>query len=237
VIIPSRRSSDNDIYLKEDRYNEPKEIFKFLVDIINGTSINEPLPKLLDVGCATGELIYFLKKQCPHFHYFGIDVSSEMLAYAMDNIKDVQLCEHSIMEAPLWENELFDIVVCSGVIGIFDEIENSLGNLIQAVKPNGHLLVVEQFNDDPIDVIMRYRRFSEKDDFWEAGWNIFSKKTIESIAHKHNKKVKWHEFNLPFKLPKGNDPMRSWTIKTENKNNQLILGSKQLIDLYVAEIF
>jgi SAM-dependent methyltransferase len=232
-----KRVSDDAIYLKEERHAEPKELFKKLSYIISEFVEVEDGLCMLDVGCASGELIYYLETQFPNANYYGIDVSDDMLNLAKRKIGFAKLNNQSILELPLWVDIQFDVILCLGVVGIFDEIEVTLSNLISSLKDGGRLLLSEQFNDDSVDVIMRYRRVDSDDNDWESGWNIFSMKTIEDIAKRYDKKVKWHEFRMPFGIEKSEDPMRTWTIETEANKHQLIVGSKQLIDLYVAEIY
>jgi len=233
----AERVSDEAIYLKKERHDEPKELFKKLSSIISEFVDHEDEICMLDVGCASGELVYYLETQFPNVNYYGIDVSDDMLNLAKRKIGFAKLNNQSILELPLWVDMQFDVVLCLGVIGIFDEIEITLRNLISSLKDGGRLLLSEQFSDDSIDVIMRYRRVDSDENDWESGWNIFSMKTIENIANQYDKKVKWHEFRMPFAIEKSDDPMRTWTIETETNRHQLILGSKQLIDLYVAEIY
>jgi len=198
----AERVADDAIYLKEERHDEPKEIFKKLSSIISEFVVHEDELCMLDVGCATGELVYYLEKQFPNVSYYGIDVSDDMLNLAKRKIGFAKLNNQSILELPLWVDMQFDVVLCLGVIGIFDEIEITLSNLISSLKDGGRLLLSEQFSDDSIDVIMRYRRVDSGENVWESGWNIFSMKTIEDIAKQYDKKVKWHEFRMPFGIEK-----------------------------------
>ena len=56
-MLPSgQRLADDNIYLQNDRFQKPKEIFKlFAARIMALPSAGTPLD-ILDVGCATGEL-------------------------------------------------------------------------------------------------------------------------------------------------------------------------------------
>jgi len=236
MFIDGKRIADEDIYLKEDRYDKPKEVHKFLAKII----LQIPLSKeasLLDVGCATGEFIYYLKSQDPNMKLYGMDISEKMVLQARKMVKGTQFQVQSILNPPLWSGEKFDFIVCNGVLSIFDDIEEQLRNLIMTAAPDGRVLVSDSFNEDPIDLIMRYRRVSEAVGEWETGWNYFSQRTIENIARYFKKNVRWHEFRLPFSIDKGEDPMRSWTIKTEKNSHQIVVGTKQMISSYVAEIY
>ena len=54
---------------------------------------------------------------------------------------------------------------------------------------------------------------------YETGWNIFSEKSVSKFLKK-NKKVlnfSFKKFQMPFDLKPQKDPIRSWTIKSENR--------------------
>ena len=46
------------IYINEDYYKDPKETFSFISKLINDS---HHIPSVLDLGCARGEFLYFLK--------------------------------------------------------------------------------------------------------------------------------------------------------------------------------
>jgi len=236
IFIEGRRIADEDIYLKEDRYDKPKEDHKLLAKIISQNPLSKEA-RLLDVGCATGEFIYYLRTQNPNMELSGIDISEKMVLQARRRVKGAQFRVQSVSNPPLWSGEKFDLIVCNGVLSIFDDIEEHLRNLIDAAALDGRVLVFDPFNEDPIDLIMRYRRVSEDAGEWETGWNCFSRRTIENIILTFNKRVRWHEFRLPFSIDRGEDPMRFWTIKTEKDDHRIVVGTKQLISRYVAEIY
>ena len=94
-------------------------------------------------------------------------------------------------------------------------------------------------NSHPIDVITRHRRSSPGGQGeWEIGWNIFSQQTYESIWGNLTSRLswRWYPVDMPFALEKKEDPMRSWTIETEEKKYQLVNGASQLINMQLLEI-
>ena len=114
IFIEGRRIADEDIYLKEDRYDKPKEDHKFLAKIV----LQIPLSKeasLLDVGCATGEFIYYLKSQNSDMKLYGIDISEKMVLQARRRVKGAQFRVQSIFNPPLWSGEKFDLIVCNSM--------------------------------------------------------------------------------------------------------------------------
>ena len=42
--------------------------------------------------------------------------------------------------------------------------------------------------------------------------------------------VEWTDFQMPFGIPKGEDCMRAWTIRTEQNPNQIVVGTGQLLN-------
>jgi len=55
----TKRFSDDAIYLNKPKQADAKEIFVFFGDLIDKLEQVEPL-RIFDVGCAAGELIYYL---------------------------------------------------------------------------------------------------------------------------------------------------------------------------------
>ena len=237
--IKGKRVADEAIYLNENRYDRPKEIFKYIGDIIKESDYPEG-SKLLDAGCATGELIYYLKQILPNFGSFhGMDISENLIALARKRVKNVQFFTGSILKDKSFKKCHYDVVICSGVISIFDELEKPMSNLLSCVRKGGSVLIAGGFNDDPIDVIMRYRRANKPSEEWETGWNIFSRCTIEDILKNSGYKLKWnwYDFRLPFKIIKNSgDPMRCWTIATSGDPYQQVNGACQMINYKVLKI-
>jgi len=230
-----KRTADEGIYLKEDRYEKPKEIFKLLAEkmrphISEGSS-------LLDVGSATGELIFYIIKLFPGIKCTGIDVSDKMIAQAKEKLPGQEFECKDILTKQVEAGKKYDIVNCLGVLSIFDDIETPIQNLLAHTKEEGTLFLGGVFNPNQVDVVMRYREAGKGQEEWELGWNLYSKETYEKILKKAGvKEWKWHEFKMPFALPKQEDAMRSWTIKTEENPFQLVNGAMQMLDMNVLEV-
>ena len=223
---------DDEIYLNEDRFAEPKELFKFIGDIIADCSIDNTA-SLLDVGCATGEFLHYIGGRFNSFTLSGFDISKNMVEVARTKNSRVNFWTESLINPQFINNEKYQIVTNIGVLSFFNEKELvlALKNLIQSVKEDGLLLIHTMINPYPIDVIMKYRRSSNiNPDIWEGGWNIFSKTTIEGILNSFNCELEWTWY--PWKchlLEKKTDPMRAWTIGTDDNPFQRVNGASQLI--------
>ena len=236
IIPQGERLADKAIYLHEDRYEGPKEIFKFIAGMLDGKL--STTGKMLDVGCATGELIFFLKKKFPGFSFTGIDVSESLIQRAKEKIPSEKFVCSDILTKPFKSREKFDVVFCIGVLSILDEIDVPLKNLLSCVKGDGTLIVAGMFNDEPIDILMRYKPAAEESSKWLTGWNTFSTYSYERILKSmpYDLELEWSGFRMPYQIKKGPDPMRSWTIKTGENPFQQVNGACQLVNIKVLRV-
>lgn len=237
-IWTGERLSDNDIYLKEDRFDKPKETHKQILETIK-THYSVEYETALDCGCATGEMIYMISKLYPKMKFEGFDISSDMISFAKSKQNNINFfVENLSTPYATWDYKpKADLVICAGVLQIFDDYELILKNLIQCANSNSLIILHTLVNPDPIDVITRYRR--ENTTNWETGWNILSKNSIEKsiFSQKSNANIDWYDFEMPFKTEKRLDPMRSWTgFVDEDNRNVLRNGACQLIYLSTAAI-
>ena len=234
----SVRLADDQIYLNEDRFGHPKEMFKFIRSVITPAYL-ESAENVLDVGCATGEFIYFIKSMHEGLKCTGIDISKAMIELAKKKQPGQEFIQEDILTNRQERNSKYDVVVCTGVLQIFDEIEVAITNLVSSVRSPGVLIIAGSFNNHDIDVLMRYKQSTEElRGVWETGWNLYSTTTYENYL-KQLTKVKdwhWHDFRLPFALEERSDSMRSWTIGTENNPYQLVNGACQLLYTKVLRI-
>lgn len=225
-----------DIYLKEDRAANPKEIFKQVADILD----SEQRPAgttVLDAGCATGEFLVYLQRRFPHFALTGVDIADTLIKAANRNFPDIDFRVGSVTDPNMTGGKKFDVILCVGVIAIFDDPEPALVNFMNLLKPGGTLLVSSSFNEDPIDVLVRYRPSDEHDDAWKVGWNIFSQQSVNRMLKNVDADVEidWHRFRMPFAIPKRDDPMRSWTIETADDPFQQTNGVCQLRKVFTFQ--
>ena len=239
-MLPSgQRLADDNIYLQNDRFHKPKEIHKFIAARITALpGAGTPL-EILDVGCATGELLFHLGRVLgPHHKYSGVDVSGAMLKLAKTMVPAAEFSVLDISAEIAEFARAHDVVICSGVLGIFDDLTVPLGNLLKLCKPGGVVLGIIDVNECDIDLISRYRRVGEANAPWETGWNIFSKRTIETIAKNCADKcqINFIDFEMSFDIPESVDPMRCWTVKINDKrlktNGAGLLLRTKLIEIY-----
>lgn len=230
TIVNAQRTADEPVYLGENRYGEPKEMFKLVASLIE--SERRSGGHLADFGCATGEFLYYLRQFFPAFRFSGFDVSEAMLARGREVMPDIHFAQASLLDADHCRQVQADVVTCVGVLTIIDDIDTALRNLASALRPGGSLYIFNAINPYPIDVMVRYRP-SGSDGAWELGRNLHSKATIDRVLEQACPGVRltWHRFDLPFDIAERDDPMRTWTIQTDRNPRQLVNGACQLVNL------
>jgi ubiquinone/menaquinone biosynthesis C-methylase UbiE len=201
------------IYMIENYYKNPKETFAFLKNKISNKFTN---PSVLDIGCARGEFIYFLKKTLGCIDLMGLDYSTQLIEEAQ-SFKGLDAAQFHVGSAETFElNRKFDVITIAGVLSYFDDASLTLAQCKKHLKPDGRIFILGLFNDYDVDVQIKYRNnkyFNE----YQNGWNIHSINTLKNILNLIDMKIESIEiFNLSFELPQQEDPCRSWHIKTED---------------------
>jgi len=215
-----KRLHDN-LYLNESRYQKPKESSKELVNLIK-KHFNNKIKKLntveyLDIGCANGELIYFIKKNFKNFNTTGLDILPRLLVKAKKYNSKTIFKTKNINSKKFNFKKKFDIITMNGVVSIFDNFETSFNNVLKLMHKNSIFYVHSHFNPYPYDVFVKY---SEKKfpNVFQSGWNIFSLNSIQSYCKKKKLKIKIYPFNIKINLnPKKKDLVRTWTLSLKNK--------------------
>tara|TARA_B000000460_G_C21531820_1_gene401158 strand:- start:625 stop:1338 length:714 start_codon:yes stop_codon:yes gene_type:complete len=217
-------------YLNENRKNEPKEQFKFLFKkSLEGKNFENL--KICDVGCATGDFLYYISNLVKNVDLFGIDVREDLLSKAKKEVNNCNFILGDISNNQTLPKMEFDIVYMTGVLSIFDNYETILENFLKLIKPGGLGYIFGIFNPYDIDAIIKIRHSSSTDE-WESGWNLFSKSSISKTLKENKIEHNFLDWNIDIDIPKHeNDPLRSWTLKDKN-NLRLIVNGIQLLHTY-----
>ncbi len=217
--MKSKRLHDH-IYLKENRYKDTKEMFKFIDKEAFKTTAKNNKEDICDFGCAAGEFLYFLRNKYFNKNFTGVDVRADLLSKARKIVKNVKFIKGSVLNKNSLKNAKFDKVFLIGVHPIFENFEKCFSNLIYWTKPKGEIFICDMFNPYPVDVLIKYKLSKNyKSKILETGWNIFSEKSVGEFLKKKRvvKNFKFKKFEMPFNLRPQKDPIRSWTIKSEKR--------------------
>ena len=213
--MPNDESKKSDykrteVYL-EDRYEQPKHMFKVIADKLDKTIAQAPEANILDVGGATGELAYFLKKTFPNTSLTSLDSDLELVKRGQAMTENIDFVHGDANDMSSFEDNNFDIVTMIGVMTIFDDFRLSLGECLRLAKNT--VMVISVFNEHDVDVLVKWR-YSGDEGSWNPGYNMFSKKTVGDFLDANPHVVSWsfEKFLLPFKLDRRDDDVvRTWT--------------------------
>ena len=221
--MKNNRTADESIYNDEKYHASPKEYFKLLNDKIYEINGQKKGITLLDVGCANGALLNFIEAKNPSFKLIGLEpvLSLIKLGETLNpNIKFINKGLHEVKEEDMIKA---DFVLCAGVIGIFNNPKLVIKKLFKSLNPGGAILIFSPFNEEDVDVILKYKYSGGKN--WETGHNLFSMRTMETIAFENKLTVDWVDFKMPISIEKTKDPMRSWTESFRGNPNAIIYGT------------
>ena len=189
----------------------------------------------LDIGCAKGEIIWYLKDFFPEINYTGIDISDELLDLAR---KEPKLSDARFIRADANDfnlNKKFDIVLMSGVLSIFDDFTRPLRQMMKHIKPAGWGYIFGTFTEDEIDVLVRFRNNYLGSKEWESGHNMFSLRSVEKRLRDFSDTVKLHRFDIQIDLPKEENPVKSYTLNTAERGRIIVNGANIMSQFYLIE--
>lgn len=217
---------------------EPKERFKAVLPLID-RHLDRANLSILDVGCATGELLGFLGRNIEGARLAGVDYSEDLLEAGRLLLPAAEFHFASATGLPREFDDRFDVVTSIGCMSIFDacEIESYWSNLLGACRPGGLVIVLAPLNEYGVDLMTQHRkRVPGKTPTWETGWNIFSLETLHEVLAKLGQKAETHSFQIPFAIARDNDPVKTWTTKVDGNEFQLTNGLKLLINHYFVVV-
>ncbi len=219
-------------YLTENRKDNPKEYFKFIASIA-GPFLQKRSLKVIDIGCATGDFVYFLRKLYPDINLTGMDIDPELLERAKSEVDGVEFVQGDITKTAV--NKKYDVVFQNGVHSIFDDL-TWLERLLDLLEDNGRLYVFGLFNPNDLDVLIKSRP-SDSTGKWETGWNLFSKKTVLNFLEGRGLSGQYYDFEIGLNLPKRpDDPLRTWTEQLSDGKRIIINGLQLVNTLSLLEI-
>lgn len=193
-------------------------------------------PEILDIGCATGDFLYYLHMLYPNASLTGCDILPELLKRAKREVPQAKYIRGDIYTGKGMPKNKFDAVFLLAVHSIFDDVGPWLDSLLRVVKPAGRVYVFGLFNPEDIDMVMRVR-YAKPGSRYQRGWNTISQKTVLEHLGKRGARGTFHRYVIGLDVPRHkDDPLRSWTFKLKNGERAIINGTQILHQFYFLEI-
>ena len=205
-------SYQNKIYKKIQRRFYHDEFNK---NIANYHNFKEKLD-ILDIGCGNGDLCFFLSKKFSNSNFYGIDVDKNNIKFAIKRTKlSSKKKKFTFINKNLEKFKIkkkFDIVIASGFLGYFTDVNKPLNKMIKLINPKkGRIFLFGDFNSSGVDKIVKFRNNNIKGTKkWMDGFSSYSIYTIKKFFLKKKFDLKIVKFKLPKNIGNFNsDPMRS----------------------------
>lgn len=223
-------------YLKEDRKKNIKESFKFIIEKAKVYLDSLDEGNIADIGCATGDLLYYIHSLYPHLKLQGYDIQNELLEKAKQEVPQANFDTIDITSSAFSPTEKYNAVFMCGVHATFDSPDEWLPNFLQLLKPGGRGYVYGNFNPEPIDVIVKVRKSGDTGPYM-SNWNMLSQQTFKDTLDRLGYDGTFFHFQINIDLPKREEsPLRSWTFKYQDGTRGTINGAQLLHQDYLMEI-
>jgi SAM-dependent methyltransferase len=223
------RINDHDrFYLTEDRKQQPKEYFKFLVQQAAPILCSRS-PHVLDIGCAAGDFLYYLRSSYPNARIAGIDLEPEFTAKASHSLPGADFFVADVYSGSDLPAQKFDAVFMSGVNCYFPQVEPWVRHVVSLTK--GSAYIFGGFNPEDLDVRAIVQR---PGDDASMQWNLISQKSISLLLDRMGLQHRFTPWEMPIASPRiHEDPLRSWTVEM-NDGRLLVINGMQIINRFAV---
>lgn len=227
-------------YTKHDRYERPKEIFKHLARKLAGITDPERAYDYADIATANGELLYYLRKQFPHWSFTGYDITPEFIAAgkAFPGLEGVPLYVSDLYDV----RGQFDVVSFINVMTAIWDPEEPLAHLLSLVREGGIVLVDGCFNKYDIELraVFMDNSKAESAGLWRRECSQHSRQSIARFLEGRCRKFEFEDIPMNVEIPRNPDAPHAnvWTFKDEHggihiTNGTNLLMEKSLLTVYV----
>lgn len=187
--------------------------------------------RILDIGCCDGLLIEHLTKKYPDSNIDGVELSQELFDIALKRFegnKNVKIFNESILD--FQPTQKYDIITAEGILSVFDDAIPVLDQWVSWLNPGGILMVFGVFCPEDMDFRVSYKN-RYNDQGWENGFTQYSVNTISQHLKKKNLDHEFQVFETSVNIPKGEDPIKSYSERVGNQE-KFILANTLILNLY-----
>jgi SAM-dependent methyltransferase len=193
----------------------------------------------LDIGCADGAFLRTLAPAFPGASFVGIDLSEALIIAAREGVANNGLdglIEFQVADAVGYlPDRKFDLVIASGILGVFEDFAPVLEAWLSWVKPGGRLYVFGRFNSRDVDTIVRYRNNYNSSE-WETGLTSYSIHTVGRFLRERGLTYEFQRFFLDLDLPEQEDPIRTFTVSLADGSRLVLNGANTLAEHFFLTV-
>lgn len=180
--------------------------------------------RLLDIGCASGNLLAELGSVFPSAHLDGLEMNKDLATTANEKTKHL-LGNIFLGDASKFETEnKYDLIVASGILSMFEDPFPILDLWHSWLKDSGTLLVFGRFNSKKIDVRVKYYNHALPSG-WEDGLTSFSTMAIADHIEKSGFAPSFERFQLPIGIEEHENPIRTYTLNLASGERLVVNGA------------
>jgi SAM-dependent methyltransferase len=188
-------------YMKKDRYETPKESFKQIAAKIKQNIKKDEQKELIDIGCANGEFLYYIKQNFSNWKLTGIDITPEFIKTGLE-FKGLEGVDLKVKDLFDLRGE-YDIVCSMGTFNVFREAEKVLDKFLEICRPGGIIVSDGLFNQYDVDSILLFCDNSkpESQGNWREGFNQHSQQRIKKHLKGKVSKVEFEDMIMGVEIP------------------------------------
>lgn len=188
---------------------------------------------MLDIGCASGELPYFLKKDTgTSGQVWGFDISPTLTKNAVERFGGEGI-NFFVADAKDFKLDAqFDVITMASVLSYFDDPYPVMKNMLGHLKKGGLAIISGIFNEYNVNVLLKYKL--ENDEEW-AAINQFSMKNIRDFLINSGYQAEFAKQNMPIDIYPKENPVRSWTVDVGG-SKRMTNGLHLLYDIQILKI-
>jgi len=125
-----------------------RESDKVIIDLVRDVAAKQPVNRLLDIGCSTGNLLYHLKVEFPALTLTGGDLSSEIVAGCRLNPALAGIEFETINVVELGDGPKFEVVIANAMLHFLsaEEFEKALRGISKRLSSGGWLIAFDYFH-------------------------------------------------------------------------------------------
>jgi len=185
-------------------------------------------PKLLDIGCSTGNLLLHLKQLVPALDLTGCDLAKSSLEACRHNpqLSGITFSEMDMLH--LGARDAFDIVVANAVAVYFDwvEYEKGLRSVWHALRPGGAYIAFEWLHPFVHQDLIIYERTMGHPRGIQICFRPISK-VSDLMRRVGFGGIEFSPFVMPIDLPRPDDDeeVLSYTVKNEQGERMTFRGA------------